>query len=244
MSKKVLFKNADAFYLKKKVCYYLEKLRLQLPRLLLLCTLAFSSTAFSQSYTPPTDKSMYDIATSDYMIIEGNHVVRSKAPMGELLCLEDGSLFSVELSSKPIVENWDLNAPVKLSCRISHLFSSYNLYLTDVTDSKVYAYIKLIKAPEKNSTLVSHLFHSDSESGLIYIRDSQQHETLWQIESDEQLQTLNSWHHGDRVVLGSNDSWMHYMAGADGFFLINYEHLLKKLPTAYLPVSHARGEYE
>lgn len=195
-----------------------------------------ASLMSNKPYIPPQDNTEYDTRSSRYLILEGSHLMRSKAPGGEMLALEDGALFDVDSSSAPIVMHWDLNQPVKLSCRISHLFSSYNLYLTDTIDSQVYAYIKLLKAPDKNDPMVSRVFHIDCESGRLYIRDRQHHETLWQVEQTA-LKTLHSWNHGDSVVLGINDSWAHKMVGVHGFFLINYDHLSRNLPTAYLPVT-------
>ena len=119
------------------------------PLLFALLLTAFVPLAAEQ-WVPPIDQSDYNPLDSGLMILEGSHIIRNKAPGGEMLALEDGSLFLVGAGYESTVSYWKVNEPVKLSVIKPHLFGSTTLYLTSIYDES-YTPVELVKGPHPDA---------------------------------------------------------------------------------------------
>lgn len=212
-----------------------------LPYLMIALACSFS-TLSAHECAPPKEVSDYDDMTQGLIILEGSHVVQSKSPGGEVVALEDGALFSVKEGYEPVVKQWRLGEPVTLSFEAPYPLTAKKLYLTAIKDHS-YIEITLRKPPSKEGSITSQVFYVNLEEDKLYLRDPQDHETLWQVNVQDAA-SLANWEEGDTILVGLNDSWTKRLRGTTTLFLINYDLLANEDEAFFLPVTRLDNDYE
>lgn len=209
---------------------------------LMLALFCNFSTISAHECTAPKELSEYDDLAQGLLILEGSHVIQSKSPGGELIALEDGALFSVKQGYEGVVKQWKLGEPVTLSFEAPFPLTAKRLYLTAIEDHS-YIEITLRNPPIKEGPITSQVFYVNLEENQLYLRDPQDHETLWKTKA-QYAPTLTQWEEGDTILVGLNDSWSKRIRGTTTLFLINYDLLATEQEAFFLPVIRLENDYE
>ena len=179
----------------------------------------------------------YDPISGDYLLKDGEHVLRHKTISGDLIELSDGSQFNVVGSDSEYVDDWKagdklLIYPPFISLGGKVIFKIKNMK-EDESIQAIYS-----KRAKKGHPLSKTLEWIDRNYGEIYIVDGSGNETRWQV-YDGDIKKLQKWGYRidpithekkkDTILIGTNESeitliskWQSYR-DHDMHILINFE---------------------
>ena len=179
----------------------------------------------------------YDPISGNYLLKDGEHVLRHKTISGDLIELSDGSQFKVMGSDSEYVEEWEAGDKLLISAPFFNLTGKALFKIHNIRESEsVNAFF--FKPAKKKHALSQTLSHIDRDYGEIYLVDGSGNENLWKVYEGD-IKKIQTWGYrrdrqtnekiGDPILIGTNQSnnvlvkkWQSY-CDDDMHILINYE---------------------
>ena len=149
----------------------------------------------------------------------GEHLLCGKSRDGKIE-FEDGTQFKA-LSSEAlkVYEEWEYHDHLAVTPNTLPMGGS-EFYVTNLDQGNEFIHANFLSATYVDNDYTQHVHHIDPHDGEIYIWNGAGTETVWKLDSND-LELLENWRHGDRVVVGLNDLWIEKMRSECEFVIVN-----------------------
>ena len=93
-------------------------------------------------------------------------------------------------------------------------------YLTNLDRDKEFIHANFLSDTYVDNDYTQRIHHIDLYDGEVYVCNGAGTETVWKLDPSD-VELLEKWHHGDRVVVGFNDLWIEKMHSECEFVILN-----------------------
>lgn len=145
------------------------------------------------------------------------HYLSSVQTNGELIEIDDGSLWKVNRYQVNRVMYWHANDVVEISPSLS-LYGE-RFYLTNRTKNSSVS-VELSYGPIRDNPFTQQI--TNIERGEVFLTSIAGESSRWLIE-DEETHRLIQWTCGQSIIIGRYSSWFSFLSKENAYILLNVE---------------------
>lgn len=142
-----------------------------------------------------------EVRGSNQVFDHANHRILKISDYGDILEMEDNSLWRVDPHNWNKVRSWRLNDPITISQNASW-FGAAEYKIINLNDNS-YVEVRGHKGPKKNGNFTRYIRSLNWDTYQITLNDN----SSWQMSSWDFLWINREWALNDCIIIGVNSSW-------------------------------------